>query len=46
MEFNKVLGTNAVNADEINYLFIYHPKSKGIQDSISEEILILKDLNH
>jgi len=44
MEFNKVFDTKIVSKSEINYFWTYYPRSKGFQDKLSEEILILKDL--
>ncbi len=45
MEFNKLLDTGEVDSNEINFLWDYRPLSRGNQDKISEDLLLLKHLH-
>jgi len=46
MEFNKCLTGLGVDSSAINFIWDYHPKNRGEQDSISEDMLTLKNLHN
>lgn len=45
MEFNKLFDTRVVDTKAINFLWDYLPRSRGTQDKISDELLLLKHLH-
>ena len=45
MNFVKITDRSNIDVESINYLWDYYPKNRGPQDTISEQILMLKGLH-